>query len=238
MKLYGVIGYPVEQSGSPKIHNVWFREHGIDAKYEKFSVKPEELKNFMQRFRREISGASVTIPHKIAIMEHLDEIDESVRSIGAVNTIINRDGKLTGYNFDIDGAMKALGEVTEINGKKVILLGTGGAAKAVAAGLVRDGAALCQISRADFPRIAEIFREEKPDIVINATPVGMEGGQDPNTSLVPKELLTPGMIVFDMVYKPLKTKLLRDAEQAGCTIITGDKMLLYQAEKQFELWTK
>lgn len=236
--IYGVIGYPVGQSGSPAIHNAWFRERGIDARYEKFSIKPEDLGDFMSKFRREMSGASVTIPHKITIMKYLDEIDETARAIGAVNTIINRDGRLTGYNFDVDGAMRALEEVTEIKDKKVILLGTGGAARALAFGLTRSGAALRQLSRGDLPRIAAIFEEENTDIVINATPVGMEGGPEPNTSLVPPDLLKPHMIVFDIVYKPPKTKLLQDAEKAGCRVVTGHKMLLYQAEKQFELWTK
>src|SRR3989338_8882653 len=156
MKLYGVIGHPVGQSGSPKIHNAWFKKYGIDARYEKFSVKPEELGDFMKRFRKEISGASVTIPHKIAIMRFLDEIDAIAKEIGAVNTIMNKDGKLIGYNTDSHGAMKALEEVTDINGKKIILLGTGGAAKALAFGLTRAGAALRQLSRGDMPKIATI----------------------------------------------------------------------------------
>lgn len=252
MKIFGIIGYPVAHSRSPELHNAWFRKKHIDAVYEIFEIEPERLSDFMKVFREKVNGASITIPYKIVIMDYLDEIDPVARKIGAVNTVINKNGKLIGYNTDIYGAIKALKDATELKDKKVLLLGAGGAAHAIAYGLVDEGAAVVILDQ-DFEKsktlakktnaraekmenLKNVFKKESSDIVINATPVGMHPdfkGQ----SLVPKELLKPEMVVFDIVYNPLKTKLLTDAEGKGCTIITGDKMLLYQAKKQFELFS-
>lgn len=251
MKIFGIIGYPVAHSRSPEIHNAWFKEKGTDAIYEIFEIAPERLSEFMKIFREKVSGASITIPYKIVIMDYLDEIDPTAKRIGAVNTVINKNGKLIGYNTDIFGAMKALKDATGLRDKKVILLGAGGAAHAIAYGLMDEEASVTILDK-DFEKaetlakktharaekienLENIFKKENPEIVINATPIGMHPNLE-GQSLVPLELLKPGMIVFDIVYNPLKTKLLIDAESKGCKIVTGDKMLLYQAKKQSELF--
>lgn len=251
MKIFGIIGYPVAHSRSPEIHNAWFKEKNIDALYEIFEIEPRRLSDFIKVFRKKVDGASITIPYKIVIMDYLDEIDPVAKKTGAVNTVINKNGKLVGYNTDVYGAMKALKDVTELKDKKVLLLGAGGAAHAISHGLTDEGATVIILDQ-DFKKaetlaqktharaekienLENVFKKENPDIIINATPIGMHPDFE-GQSLVPSELLKPEMVVFDIVYNPLKTKLLIDAESKGCKVVTGDKMLLYQAKKQSELF--
>src|SRR3989338_9726500 len=177
-----------------------------------------------------IKGMGVTIPHKRAVMTFLDEIDEGAKSIGAVNTIINEGGRLLGSNTDYKAAIRALKEATDIKGKKVILLGAGGAARGVLYGLQQEGAETLLLNRtkehaeklakefgADFGDLSQLSKISESDIVINTTPIGMH--PNTNESLVPQELLRKDLVVFDIVYNPKETKLLTEAKQKGCTIV-------------------
>ena len=245
--LYGIIGHPVAHSLSPVMHNSAFKATGLNNVYLAFDVT--DLEDAVKGIRAlGIKGVSVTVPHKESVMKFLDEIDPVAKKIGAVNTIINRNGRLLGTNTDWIGAVKALEEgAGRLDTKKVLVLGAGGSARAVVAGLTERGARVLIANRTleKAKDLAEQFDarwysfDELPDveanIVVNTTSVGMEPNQD--TSLIPAELLPKYPIVMDIVYSPLKTKLLKEAEATGCKTITGLRMLLFQAVAQFELWT-
>ena len=182
-------------------------------------------------------------------MDYLDRIDPDAQAIGAVNTVVNDDGLLTGYNTDGEAAVKALEEVTSPDGKKVVLVGSGGAARAVAAALKKKGANLVILNRteakarqlaekagaADFGGLEKLPLLAGADIVINATSVGM--APQTGETIVPRQFLHPRLTVFDIVYNPRETRLLREAREKGCAVVYGYKMLLYQAARQFQLFT-
>jgi shikimate dehydrogenase len=195
----------------------------------------------------DIRGVSVTIPHKVRVIRHLDEIDQLAGEIGAVNTIVNRRGILHGYNSDCPGAVKALLEKTAIKDRQVAILGAGGGARAIGFGVKQEGGRITVINRTrqngeklardlgcDFKPLAEVKKLDC-DILVNATPVGMTPHED-NTP-VKAEILEAGMVVMDMVYNPLQTRLLADAQKIGCVTIDGVAMLVHQGAVQFELWT-
>lgn len=244
--LYAVIGDPVSHSLSPLMHNTAFNHIEYNGVYLAFNVT--DITSAIAGMRAlGISGLSVTIPHKQAVMEHLDEIDEIAKKIGAVNTIISNDGKLTGYNSDCLGAMRALKEKTGIQGRKVILIGAGGAARAIGFGILNEGGQLTILNKfedegtllandlgVDYYPITE-FEKMECDILINATPLGMT--PDVDSTPVQKDFLEKNMVVMDIVYNPLRTRLLKDAEDAGCATVEGVSMFIYQAVFQFELWT-
>jgi shikimate dehydrogenase len=257
----GIIGDPVEHSLSPAMHNAAFKELGLDFIYIAFLVKREELADAIKGVRAlNIRGLNVTIPHKVAVIPFLDELDALAEKIGAVNTIVNDNGILKGYNTDATGFLQAL-LVKEIapQGKKVVILGAGGASRAISFILAEQGASLVILNRRQeldwavdlARRISQIFRAEVPalelseknlaaalkkaDILVNATSVGMSPASD--ETLVKPELITPNLIVFDIVYHPPKTRLLVEAEQAGARIINGVEMLLWQGALAFEKWT-
>ena len=245
--LYGVIGYPVKHSLSPAMFAAAFYEYNMEDKYELFEVHPDDLGSFMREVKsRPISGLSVTIPHKEIILKHLDSLNAHAKKIGAINTVVNVDGKLKGYNTDWLGAKKALEEVTDLEGKKVLVLGAGGAAKAIVYACKQAGARVTILNRTleKAKKIAEKFDAEaghlssimnyRPHILIQTTSVGMA----PNVTqtLVPKEFFMRGMIVMEIVYNPVETRLVKEARRAECRIIPGYKMLLYQGEQQFEIW--
>jgi shikimate dehydrogenase len=248
------IGDPIKQSLSPAMHNAGYRNLKIEDQHIFLSarVRPGELGNAVKAFRiLGIRGISVTIPHKIEVMKYLDKIDKTAKIIGAVNTVVNNNGQLTGYNTDWLGAVIPLEKAAGKNGlknKKTALLGTGGAARAIAYGLVKKGARLAifgrnadktqnlaRVFKAEIASFAEIHEIKNFDIIINATSVGMAPRE--NESLVPAEFLHKNQIVFDAVYFPRKTKLLKQAEKKGAKIIPGLEMLLYQGAAQFELYT-
>jgi len=257
-----LVGYPVGHSLSAVMHNAAFREMGLDLRYELRPVRPEALGAFAASALRAsgIRGANVTIPHKVPILRYLDEVEAVARCIGAVNTIVNDGGRLKGYNTDGPAAMRALEEAYgDLLGVKVVIVGAGGAARAIAhhlsavAGelvilnrtpsrasnlaesLVRHSECSAAVSASGLGR--ESLREalEDADILINATPLGMS----PNTGRTPVDggLLRPGLLVFDTVYNPLKTRLLREAEAAGAGTLPGVRMLVYQGAAAFRLWT-
>jgi len=238
----------VEHSPSPLIHNAGYQALGINYLYVPFRVS--DIKQAIEGIRGlGIRGASITIPHKTSAIKYIDKIDPPAEEIGAINTIVNDDGVLTGYNTDGDGALKALEEVTTLKGKKAVLIGSGGAALAIAAGLMKKGVKLVVLNRTGdkarklaqrvnasgsggLDKLAEIA---SADILINATPVGMPPETD--RSVIPKDLLHDRLTVFDIISNPKETRLLIEARERGCAVVYGYKMLLYQAVKQFELFT-
>lgn len=250
MKLCFIIGDPISHSLSPRIHNAGYMALDIEDqyRYEARRVAPEALAGFMREVRSTgIRGVSCTAPHKVAIMEYLDEIDETARKIGAVNTVVNDDGRLTGYNTDWLGAILPLEKLAALKNQKVALLGAGGAARAIAYGLVDRGAELTIYNRT-AGKAKELADEldvnsgslddaaiKGASIIINATSVGMH----PNEADTPlsEEFIGKDQIVFDSIYVPYETRLLREAAAQGARIIHGTEMLLQQAVAQFKLYT-
>lgn len=246
-QLYAVIGNPVAHSLSPLMHNAAFGRLGIDAVYVAFHVT--NVAAAISGIRAMgIQGVSVTIPHKIAVMDHLDEVSPAARAIGAVNTIINRGGHLVGDNSDGRGAMAALTRHCPLKGRQVAVIGAGGAARAVAFAAAAEGGQVTIINRSRAPgealarAVGGIYRPlagDNPvgdcDILVNTTPVGMTPHD--TVSPVSPAALRPAMIVMDAVYAPLDTWLLRDARRAGCHTIDGLDMFVEQGALQFEWWT-
>jgi shikimate dehydrogenase len=243
-----LIGDPVEHSLSPLIHNAGYEALGINFLYVPFRVK--HIKLAIDGIKGlGIRGASVTTPYKASVMEYIDEIDEVAKKIGAVNTIVNNNGVLTGFNTDYHGALKALEEVTTLGGKRAVLIGSGGAASAIAMGLKRNGVELVVLNRTiekarelaklvnaeGFGDLEQLPLVSSADILINATSVGM--WPRVNDTIISKDLLSDKLTVFDVVYNPKETRLLTEARDKGCTVVYGYKMLLYQAAMQFELFT-
>ena len=250
----GIIGSTVAHSASPAMHNRALAELDLDFVYLPFEV--DGLAEFFGRFvspaSREIDwnmrGLSVTIPHKSAVIPLLDEVNESASKVGAVNTVVVSDGRLIGYNTDVQGAMEPLERVCELKGENCGVIGAGGAARAVIYGLLERGARVTVFARNSraAQSISESFgvpvspieslASSDVRVVINTTPVGMRGHSEGST-LLPGEALQGRLIVYDLVYNPLETKLLIDARAAGCSTISGLEMLIAQAALQFELWT-
>ena len=246
--LYGIIGHPVSHSLSPAMHNAAFRTLNLDAVYLAFDVV--DLKGAMAGVRAlGIQGLSVTVPHKEAVMAYLDELDPVARRIGAVNTVVRKGGQLKGLNTDWLGAVKALQEeVAKLTGKQVLLIGAGGAARAILAGLREMGARVHVANRTEekAKRLSEPFGAtwsglEIPedlsfDILINTTTLGM-AGENQDKMPVPEAVIKKADIVMDIVYSPLETRLLKTAKTLSKTTVNGLRMLLHQAVAQFEIWT-
>jgi shikimate dehydrogenase len=257
-RLLCVIGDPVGHSASPAVHNAAFKAARIDAVYVAFRVSPAELEGVVKSLRSMgVWGFNVTIPHKITIMPLLDELGASAYRVGAVNTVVNDDERLIGYNTDIEGFLAPLRKRIRLKGVEAMVLGTGGAARAVVQGLCDEGAGVihvasrslekaegfcrshfhCEDARLNPLSLNETsFRELNAcELVINATPLGMAPNKD-RTPLNP-QLLHPEMTVYDLVYNPVKTILTQDASKAGCKVIYGWEMFLSQAAASFEMWT-
>ena len=260
-KVCGVIGDPIEHTMSPVMHNAAFKELGLDYLYVSFRVRKEELGKAVESIRAlNIRGLNVTTPHKVAIIPFLDELDPLVERIGAVNTIVNDDGVLTGYNTDATGFLQALlDKGVKPERKNTVILGAGGASRAISFILAERGAHLVILNRLlelDWAeelaqRISQVFKKEVraleldeknlemmlegADILINATSVGMS--PDVDETPVPARLLKPALIVFDIVYNPIQTRLLKEAEAAGAQTIGGLDMLVWQGAIAFEKWT-
>jgi len=260
-RICGLIGDPVEHSMSPVMHNAAFSSLGLDYIYLPFRVEKENLARAIDGVRAlNIRGLNVTIPHKVAVIPFLDELDPLAERIGAVNTIVNDNGILRGYNTDASGFLKALLQRgIELLGKKVVILGAGGASRAISFILSERGADLVILNRqlemdwavelaSSISRFsgkeAKALEQSKQnlkavledaEILVNATSVGMS----PNINQTPvaKRLLKLGLVVFDVVYNPIKTRLLAEAEEAGAKTIDGIDMLVWQGALAFELWT-
>ncbi|MCD6547852.1 MAG: shikimate dehydrogenase [Thermodesulfobacterium sp.] len=246
-EVYGIIGDPVDHSLSPVMHNVAFREKNIKAVYGAFRVSSSDLAKAVEGIRAlNIKGVSVTIPHKEKVMEYLEEIDEIAYEIGAVNTIVNENGVLKGYNTDWIGVLKAFKENgVEIQDKKVVIIGAGGASKAVVYALIKGGAEKIFVYNRTFEKakflekkfgvIAKPWEElnsANGDIIIQTTSVGLKSWKSP----VEESVISRFKVAMDIVYLPLETKFLSLAKKHG-KIIDGLQMLLYQGVEQFKLWT-
>ena len=254
--VYGVIADPIAHSLSPQVHNAAFAEAGIDAVYVPFRVPFDTLGQFMEDIPRlDLLGMSVTIPHKEAIAKYLSKVDPAVKGIGAVNTVLVKDGEVRGYNTDYKEAMDSLeaafgtvGNVpSPIKDKRVLVLGAGGVARAIMYGLERRGAksTIAGRTRTRAQALADQFsgravdwqarHNAEVDIIINCTPIGMH----PNVDETPfsKAYLKPAMVVFDTVYNPESTLLLKEAKLHGCRTVTGVEMFIRQAGLQFMLFT-
>ncbi len=259
-QLCAVIGNPVEHSLSPAIHNAAFEALELNYVYVAFRV--EDIAGAVAGLRAfgNFRGLSVTIPHKVSIMQHLDTIDEGARNIGSVNTVVKEDGVLRGTSTDGPGALKALNDYgVEIAGRQVLVLGSGGAARAVTFALAMSERppeiTILGVIPDELEKLVRDLKDKTPacvsggnlndkslrqavggaDVVIHCTPVGMH----PKTedTLIPKKLLRREQAVFDIVYTPRKTRLLKEAEAVGCLTIPGMEMFVNQAVLQFELWT-
>src|SRR3989344_4256547 len=233
-QLFGVIGNPVSQSLSPLMHNAAFKKLDLNCIF--FAIQILNLKESLQRLKMlGFSGLSVTITFKIEVMKYLDRLEETAKNIGAVNTILLRNNKLFGTNTDWIGAIKALEEKINLSDKTVTLLGDGGASRAIAYGLKGKNAKVTVLNRKKLQQQDQLAKIKKANIIINATPVGMAPHE--NQLPIPRDLVTKQHLIFDIVFKPRETKLLKAAKRKGATIVYGDRMLLYQAVEQFKLFT-
>jgi shikimate dehydrogenase len=246
LNIYALFGNPVAQSLSPLMHNAALKEMGLDVAYVPLCIRNLPYAVYGLR-GMDIRGASVTIPFKTEIMDYLDDVDEEALRIGAVNTIVNNDGRLTGHNTDWRGLIHSLKERMEINGKRVIILGAGGTARAALYGIVREGGRPVVVNRTrgkgmtlaqdwgcPFCAFDELDKIEA-DVLINTTSVGMIPHRD--DSPVAGQILKRFSWVMDVIYNPVKTTLLKTAEEAGCRTISGVEMLVHQGAEQLALWT-
>jgi 3-dehydroquinate dehydratase / shikimate dehydrogenase len=252
-EIYGVIGNPIGHSRSPLMHNAVLKSLGRDGVYLPFEVDSVEefVREFVRPATRKIDwrlrGLSVTIPHKLAVMPHLDLIDASADRIGAVNTVVIEGGRLHGYNTDAIGAMKPLNELMDVKGARAAVIGAGGSARAICYGLSGCGADVTVYARdrQKAKLLADEFKIQagtidslngQVDLVINCTPIGMRGHSEAQSPLL-AEQLRGVKLVYDLVYNPEETRLLREARAAGCRTLGGLAMLVGQAVEQFRLWT-
>lgn len=244
--VYCILGNPVAHSMSPLMHNTAFGRLGLNAVYVPFQI--DNLADAVSGISAlGIKGASVTIPFKEAIMELIDEVDDTARKIGAVNTLLCNPKGIRGTNTDWVGALRSLEPLVPIKGHTFVVLGAGGAARAVVFGIMSRGGRAIVVNRSEgrgrdlaeefgatFAPLADIDRLEG-DCLINTTPVGMH----PNNSRMPvrKDILARYRAVADVIYNPMKTMLLEEAQALGCRIATGFDMFIYQGVEQFEMWT-
>ncbi len=251
MRCFGIIGYPIGHSVSPAMHNAAFRHLGIDAIYLKFEVKPENLRDAVFGAKAlGFVGLNVTIPHKEEILKFVKPVGIA-KLIGAVNTVVVQ--KLEGYNTDAYGAMKALESAgVDVEGKIALVVGAGGAGRAIAFALAERKATVIVTNRTesrglklaeDVRKVGECFfhpydrLEElkgRIDLIVNATPLGMKGFEQ---KLPVPESLLEDVVVFDTVYNPLETPLIKKAKERGCKVIYGIDMLVYQGAEAFRIWT-
>ena len=255
--IVGLIGHPVEHSFSPPMHNAAFKQLNMDYAYVAFDVEPQNLKSAIDGAKSlGIKGLNVTIPHKIEVMKYLDEIDEVAGLIGAVNTIDFKEMK--GYNTDGIGAVRAIEEATSIKGKDVVIAGAGGASRAISFYIAKYGADKLTILNRNVGKAQELASDvldsnlinnvcadsiseissylKDADILINTTPVGMH----PNINDEPIAFASDmhkDLVVFDAVYNPNETVLIKEAIKAGAKPVYGIKMLLYQGAESFKIWT-
>jgi len=260
--LVGVFGYPVQHTLSPQMHNAAFEHLGLDWCYLPFSVAPENLEQALRALPAlGIVGVNVTIPLKERALRAVDEVVPPANLVGAINTIHCRDGKLMGYNTDVEGFTRSLTERGEDpTGRTVLVLGAGGAARAAVVALAQMGAARVWVAArrlAQGARAAELARQAAPgaqgaavvwedaplhsavaaaDAVVNATPIGMYPDVEAPAP-IPEDWLRPEMLIYDMVYTPAVTRLLAAARERGCRTVGGLRMLVLQGAAAFTAWT-
>jgi len=261
-RIYGIFGHPVSQSLSPAMHNAAFEHLGLDCVYLAFDVDPRNIDKAVNSIRNlGLCGVNVTIPHKQSVMAGLDEIAPEASMVGAVNTIVNEDGRLKGYNTDVSGVLRALHFELEFvpQDKNILIVGAGGASRAVIVAMCTGGARSIAIANRTYFKAQELSEEfsprfgdigfsaapledaarvaqmmEQTDIVINCSSAGM-GDIEPLR--LPLDLLDENCVVYDLVYKPAVTPLVRDSRALGLKAESGLGMLLYQGVDAFEIWT-
>ena len=271
-KRMGIIGYPIRHSISPVFQQAALDHYALDATFRAWEVEPKALPQFVEELRSpETWGINVTVPHKEAVIPLLDHVDDWAHSAGAVNTIVNEGTKLSGHNTDGSGFLRALEEHGRFSpeGRRVLIIGAGGSAKAVALALARQGVAAITIANRTLQRaqrLAELLEQQSPpggvsdmpavevialdrsgealargvaeaDLLVNCTTLGMKHGPDADASPVPASYIPPQAVVYDLVYNPPETPLLREAARAGAATLGGLPMLVYQGAAAFELWT-
>lgn len=258
-KVLCIIGHPIEHSMSPTMHNPALQELGLDYVYVAFDIHPDKLKQAIDAIRTfDIKGVNVTIPHKEQIIPYLDEVDPIAKKMGAINTIKNENGYLKAKNTDAAGAKKSLLDAgCTIKGKNILFLGAGGVARSIAYILSDDAEKIILTDVIEEKAVnvaAEIKRNmnvniegklasekiigqeiKQADILINATPIGMHPKED--TAPISKELLHGELFVFDVIYNPMNTRLMKMASEIGCKALGGLEMLVNQGVIAFEWWT-
>ncbi|MBU0762057.1 MAG: shikimate dehydrogenase [Candidatus Altiarchaeota archaeon] len=250
MAHFGLIGHPVAHSMSKLMHEAAYSKLGLKHTYSLFDVLEEDLGEFISD--ADYSGLNVTIPHKVEVIKYLDDVEKEAEIIGSVNTIEFSGGMKIGHNTDVFGFMKcAQNAEIKLKGEKVMVLGAGGAGRAISFKLAMEGSkvaifdtdklrasALADDITAKIGETATVCGKIEEllyvDVLVNATPVGMH----PHTGATPvkKKLLNPGLSIIDIVYNPVETTLIKDARDAGCKVAGGVDMLVYQGAKAFEIW--
>ena len=258
----GIIGYPIGHSISPVFQQAGLDHLGMDATYQAWEVEPDHVAGFLQGLRdAEILGINVTVPHKEAVIPHLDQVDDWATAAGAVNTIVNRNGRLTGHNTDGFGFIRALQRAGsfEPRDRRVLIIGAGGAARGVILSLIREGVGhliIANRTASRAHRLNQMARDNgvtaqsisldpsavataaaSADLIVNCTSIGMAHGSDEQGSPLSWEQIPATAMVNDLVYNPLETPLLREAVQAGASTLSGIHMLVYQGAASFEMWT-
>lgn len=257
----GIIGYPIAHSMSPAFQQAALDACGVRSQYLAYQVAPDEVGPFINGLRQPgIVGINVTVPHKETVMPFLDEIDDWATEAGAVNTIVNRGGRLSGHNTDGYGFLRALREGAnfEPRGRRTLILGAGGAARGVTLALAREGVSHLTIANRTPERagnLAHLARNRgitsraialggrglaeasaDADLIVNCTSIGMTHGPGEDRSPLDARIIPPAALVNDLVYNPLETRLLREAAQAGARTLGGIQMLVYQGAASFEMW--
>jgi shikimate dehydrogenase len=257
IRTYCIIGDPIHYSLSPGMQNAAFAALGLNCTYIAFRVPPSELKESMESLRSiNIAGFNVTVPHKVEVMKHLDELDVTAKKAAAVNTVNNIEGIFRGYNTDIHGFIEPLRRrKMDFRGMNVLVLGAGGAARAVVAGLAEESGSISKvvIANRDVERAKELAKigsglglkcetisldraqsaSPDSDLIVNATIIGMNN----EPSLIDYDHIKKGSIVYDIVYRPVTTSLIENAKYAEANVVYGYEMLVEQGAKAFEIWT-
>ncbi|MFX0045799.1 MAG: shikimate dehydrogenase [Candidatus Hermodarchaeota archaeon] len=261
MKLLAIVGYPLGHTMSPVMHNAALKEMRLESEfhYEQRPVRVRELSNLVSQIREgTLEGANITVPYKTVIMEYLSAVTDEGLAAGSVNTLYREGGKVIGHNTDVKGFEEALEERNvAVRGLRATILGAGGAARAVALALAEEGIerlAILNRTRSNALKLAESLGHneslevfigpistarnalEESDILINCTPIGMHG-HSAEESPVDGVALPRDLIVMDLVYNPLRTRLLKDAEESGCKTIDGTGMLVHQGAEALRIWT-
>ena len=252
-KSFAVIGDPIDHSLSPNIHSAAFRELNLDSSYIGYRIPKGELESGIEGLKKiKITGFNVTIPHKIEMMKYLDKMDESCSVIGAVNTVVNNEGVLKGYNTDMDGFLEPLKKRNiSIQDKKILLIGAGGAARAIIAGMSKEKAERVDIANrttknaeklsefatrielsTNVKKIEEIKNLQNYDIIINSTSLGLKNELSP----ISFEQINQDSVIYDIVYSPMNTDFIKKAKDKKLEVIYGYEMLLGQATRAFEIW--